>query len=145
MDNQDQDKVKNLVARLQEQLVQLQNTDNSQFTALDKLLQTAAGEQHSKSTSDKNAAELLQFLSQKIDDAETLPLKEKIISKTIKHLKGYKGDDMAGKMEYIIRNIITEMDTEEKEQQTKAEKERNERINSVVEDSIAAALKRHGF
>lgn len=145
MDNQDQDKLKNLVARLQEQLVQLQNTDNSQFTALDKLLQKAAGEEHGKSTSDKNAAELLQFLSQKIDDAETLHLKENIINKTIKHLQGYNGDDMAGKMEYIIRNIITEMDTEEKEQQTKAEKERDERVNSVVENSIAAALKRHGF
>ncbi len=145
MDNLNQDKLNNLITGLQQQLEQLQNTDNSQFTALDKLLQKAAGEENGKSTYDKNAAELLQFLSQKIDDTETLPLKENIINKTIKHLQGYKGDDMAGKMEYMIRNIITEMDTEEKEQQTKAEKERNERVNDVVGKSIAEALKRHGF
>ncbi len=52
---------------------------------------------------------------------------------------------MTGKMEHLIRNVITEMDTEEKEQQTKAEKERNERVNDVVGKSIAEALRRYGF
>jgi hypothetical protein len=140
---EEKDALNSLIAGLHQQLEHLQNTDNSQFAALDKLLQQAAGE--GSNANGKEAAELLQLLSKKIDDAETLPVKEKIINKTIKHLQGYKGNDMAGKMEYLIRSVISEMDAEEKEQQTKTEKERNERINNVVEKSIADALKRNGF
>jgi hypothetical protein len=135
----------NHIVYLQQQLTHLQNTDNSQFAELDKLLQQAAGSGAGEKNSAKDDAALLRFLSQKIDAADTVPLKEKIISKAIKHLQGYEGGDMTGKVEFLVKSILAELDTEEQLQQTKAEKERNERINEAAGNSIAAALKRHGF
>jgi hypothetical protein len=146
MMNEHKDNVVNeLVLQLQEQLAQLNSADNNQFSKLDTLLQQAAGKGDDINKQLYGAEGLLQFLNQKIDAADSLPLKEKIINKALKHLQGYQGSDMAGKVEYMIRNIMIEMDTEEKEKQTKAEKERNERINEAVGNSIAEALKRHGF
>jgi hypothetical protein len=135
----------NLVAALQQQLTQLQSTDNSQFAELDNLLQQAAGSGAGENMPAEDNEVLLLFLSQKIAAADTVPLKEKIITRAIEHLQGYKGGDMAGKVQHLVKNILADVDAEEKIQQTKAEKERNERINEAAGNSIAAALKRHGF
>jgi hypothetical protein len=139
------DSLNTLVAALQQQLTHLQNTDNSQFDELDKLLQQAADSEAGKNIPAKDNAALLQFLSQQIDAADTVPLKEKIITRAIEHLQGCKGGDMAGKVQHLVKNILADVDAEEKIQQTKTEKERNERINEAAGNSIAAALKRHGF